>query len=216
MQSAPIVAQTVEMTRVRTLARRERERFAELLAGLTDEQWEAPSLCRGWSVRDVAAHVVAYLGQSVPALTVNMIRARGDVDRLNARMASGGATWTPTDLVELMRRDAAPAGAGGLYGGRVALIETVIHQLDILRPLGLNRAISPESVRASLAYARISPVIKGRRRTRGVRLIASDMDWSAGRGPEVRGPGEALLLAMTGRVDQVRAELTGEGVRAVR
>ena len=49
------------MAAVRSLARREREQFAELLAGLTDDQWDAPSLCSGWSVREVAAHTVAYL-----------------------------------------------------------------------------------------------------------------------------------------------------------
>lgn len=204
------------MTRVRILAQQERERFADLLAELTGEQWEAPSLCRGWSVRDVAAHTVAYLGQSVPVLSVNMFRARGDIDRLNARMMPGVAALTPAELIGVMRRDTEPSGAAGLYGGRVALIETVIHQLDILRPLGLDRAISPEAIRASLTYARISPVIKGWHHTGGMRLVATDMDWSAGRGPEVRGPGEALLLAMTGRVDAVHAELTGEGLRAVR
>lgn len=73
-----------------------------------------------------------------------------------------------------------------------------------------------DALRVSLTYARISPVIGGARRTRGVRLVASDMDWAAGHGPEVHGSGEALLLVMTGRVEAVRDELTGAGVARLR
>ncbi|MBB2992128.1 uncharacterized protein (TIGR03083 family) [Mycolicibacterium iranicum] len=203
------------MGTVRRLAQRERERFADLLAGLTPEQWAAPSLCPGWSVRDVAAHTVGYLGQSVPALAAAMVQHRGDVDRLNARMLAGFAAWSPSDLVEAMRRDSAPAGAGGLYGGRVALIECVVHQQDIRRPLGLHAATPADALRVSLDYARISPVIGGARRTRGLQLVATDMAWSAGRGLQVHGPAQALLMVLTGRGDVVRAELSGEGAARV-
>lgn len=196
----------------RDLARRERERFAELLAGLTDEQWDAPSLCAGWSVRDVAAHTVAYLGQSLSALVLNMARARGDVDRLNARIHPD---LPAASLVELMRRDTEPSGTAALYGGRVALIECLVHQQDICRPLGLDVAVPADALRVSLSYARISPVIGGARRTRGLRLVATDMDWSAGSGAEVTGPGQALLLAMAGRIDAVRHELSGDGLPSV-
>jgi hypothetical protein len=42
-------------------------------------------------------------------------------------------------------------------------------------------------------------------------LIATDVEWSAGRGLAVRGTGEALLLAMTGRATKISDELEGEG-----
>ncbi len=128
-----------------------------------------------------------------------MFRARDSVDRLNASALEAYAHVPAQTLVSLMRRDADPSGAGGLYGGRVALIECLVHQQDIRRPLGLNRAIPEESLLVSLDYARISPVIGGAHRTRGLRLVATDMDWSAGHGAQVRGPAEALLLAMSGR-----------------
>jgi len=38
----------------------EREDFAELLAGLSQQQWEQPSLCERWRVGDVVAHVLSY------------------------------------------------------------------------------------------------------------------------------------------------------------
>ncbi|MGV0837979.1 maleylpyruvate isomerase family mycothiol-dependent enzyme [Mycolicibacterium thermoresistibile] len=158
---------------------------------------------------------MAYLGQSLPRLMRNMVTTRGDIDRLNAGGLSDYADTGPERLVELMRRDAQPSGAGALYRGRVALIECLIHQQDIRRPLGRPRTIKPEALRISLDYARFNPVIGGARRTRGLRLVATDLDWSAGpasaRAPEVRGTGEALLLAMTGRGAVVADELDGAG-----
>lgn len=189
--------------------------FADLLEGLTPQQWGMPSLRHGWSVRDVVTHTVAYLGQSRKLLLINMIRARGDVDRINADQLRKQAGRSPARLVELMRQGAEPSGAAALYRGRVGLIECLIHQQDIRRPLEQPRAIPDERLRVSLDYARVSPVIGGARRTRGVRLVATDMDWSAGHGPEVRGSGEALLLAMTGRAELLD-ELDGEGVTLLR
>lgn len=204
------------MLSVRSLARREREDFADLLDGLSPQQWQAPTLCAGWTVRDVVAHTVAYLGQTRLGLTAAMLAARGRVDRINESALAVSGGLGPDDLSALMRAGTDPSGAGALYGCRVALIECLIHQQDIRRPLGLPRIIPPEALRASLTYARVSPVIGGAWRTRGLRLIATDLDWSAGSGPEVHGSGEALLLAMTGRVDAVAAELEGPGLAGLR
>lgn len=198
------------------LAERERVEFADLLDELTLEQWGAPSLCDGWTVRDVAAHTVAYLGQSRIRLMTNMVRAGFDVDRLNARGLRNSAEMAPEQLIGLMRQRARPSGTAALFGGRVALIECLVHQQDIRRPLGLTRTIPAERLRIGLNFARFSPMIAGARRTRGVRLMATDMDWAAGDGPEVRGSGEALLLGMAGRLEAVLSELTGAGLTLLR
>lgn len=199
------------MPSIRQLAHRERTEFADLLAGFSPQDWGKPTLCDGWTVRDVAAHTIAYLGQSLPQLVRNMIAERGDIDRLNARGMADYADVVPGQLVDLMRRGAEPSGAGALYGGRVALIECLVHQQDIRRPLGRPRALNQDALRISLNYARINPVVGGARRSRGVRLVATDSDWAAGKGPEVYGTGEALLLAMTGRGADVADELDGDG-----
>ncbi|MHA3024542.1 maleylpyruvate isomerase family mycothiol-dependent enzyme [Mycobacterium sp. BMJ-28] len=204
------------MPYVGALARAERETFADLLDALAPAQWDAPSLCAGWTVRDVVAHTVAYLDQSRMALTVNMFANRWNIDRLNADAVAGHRLIAPARLAELMRQRARPTGVGALYGGRVALIECLIHQQDIRRPLQLPRVIDPEALRVALTYARVSPVIGAARRTRGVRLSATDLDWAAGRGAQVRGTAEALLLAMTGRAAQVSGELAGDGVALLR
>ncbi len=195
---------------VRSLARQERQEFADLLDDLSPQQWQAPTLCSGWNVRDVVAHTIAYLGQTRMGLTAALLAARGQIDRLNEsalRTAAG-----PEELRGLMRAGVDPSGVGALYGCRVALIECLIHQQDVRRPLGVPRIIPAGTLRASLTFARVSPVIGGAWRTRGLRLIATDLDWSAGHGPVIRGPGEALLLAMTGRVGAVADELQGPGL----
>jgi hypothetical protein len=79
------------------------------------------------------------------------------------------------------------------------LTDGMIHQQDIRRSLGIPRAIDPQRLRTALDFARFAPTIRGAWHARGVRLVATDMDWSHGKGPEVRGSGEALLMAMAGR-----------------
>ncbi|NVN49350.1 hypothetical protein HLY00_457 [Mycolicibacterium hippocampi] len=160
----------------------------------------------------MVAHTVAYLGQSRVGLAVEMVRVRGDVDRLNERALEAFSRDDPNALAVLMRLGAEPAGAGGLYGCRVALIECLVHQQDVRRPLGLSRRIPHQRLTAALQFAWWSPVIGGARRVRGIRLQANDVGWSAGRGQHLTGSGEALLLAMTGRAPAVTDDLTGPGL----
>lgn len=204
------------MRTVRALAQHERAEFADFLGTLAPEQWAMASLCQGWTVRDVAVHTISYLNQPTKRLMIEMVRNRWDVNRLNARAMDGFTDLQPEHIVRLMCRGAEPTGAGALYGGRVALIECLVHQQDIRRPLACPRTIPENRLRVALNFARISPVIGGARRTRGVRLVATDMEWTAGRGPEVRGTGEALLLAMTGRRAAVVDELHGPGMQSLR
>ena len=110
----------------------------------------------------------------------------------------------------MIRTDTEPHGLTGGFGGRIALTDGMIHQQDIRRSIGLPRTIDPERLRTALDFARFAPTIRGAWRARGVRLVATDLDWAHGKGPEVRGTGEALLMAMAGR----RAALTTSTGRA--
>jgi uncharacterized protein (TIGR03083 family) len=193
------------------LARDERIEFADFLAGLTPEQWDAPTLCTGWRVRDVAAHVVSFEGMTPRELTARFLKGRLQMDRINGLGVGDLADRSPEQLIALLRDNAEPRGMGAGFGGRVALTDNVIHQQDIRRPLGLARTIPVERLCAALDFVRYSPTIRGAWRVRGVRLIATDVDWSHGKGPEVRGPGEALLMVMAGRPDALR-DLDGPGL----
>ena len=181
------------------LARAEREEFVALLKGLTPQQWEIPTLCKGWRVRDVVAHVIGY----DPLSRMQLVRwmAKGLVTRggSNAVEVAAYAAKSPEELTELMRRYVLPRGITAGFGGRIALTDGMIHQQDIRRPLRIPRMIPTESLRIAMDFTLTAPRLLGAWQARGVRLVATDLDWSHGKGAELRGSGEALLMAMAGR-----------------
>ena len=181
------------------MARDEREEFAALLDGLTPQQWESPTLCDQWRVRDVAVHTVSYDELSTAGLVGRFLKGRLNTDRINAIGVADYADRAPEQITAMIRAHAEPHGLTGGFGGRIALTDGMIHQQDIRRSVGIPRTIDPERLRTALDFARFAPTIRGAWRARGVRLVATDLDWSHGSGPEVRGSGEALLMAMAGR-----------------
>jgi uncharacterized protein (TIGR03083 family) len=187
------------VTSTEQMALDERQEFATFLEGLTFEQWDHPTLCERWRVRDVAIHTVSYDELSTAGLVGRMLRGRLSSERMNAIGVAAYADRSPEEIVAMIRAGTEPQDLTGGFGGRVALTDGMIHQQDIRRPLGLRRTIDPQRLRTALDFARFAPTIRGAWRARGVRLVATDLDWSHGKGPEVRGPGEALLLVMAGR-----------------
>ncbi len=120
------------------------------------------------------------------------------------------ADRSPAELTDLLRRHLTPTGLAAGLGGAIALTDGLIHHQDIRRPLGLPRAVPGERLRPALRTALLAPTPLGVVRVRGVRLVATDLDWASGRGPEVRGTAEALLMAVAGR-RSIAAELSGPG-----
>ena len=127
--------------------------------------------------------------------------AKGLVTRggSNAVEVAAYAAKSPEELTELMRRYVLPRGITAGFGGRIALTDGMIHQQDIRRPLRIPRMIPTESLRIAMDFTLTAPRLLGAWQARGVRLVATDLDWSHGKGAELRGSGEALLMAMAGR-----------------
>ena len=192
------------------LARAERGDLRELLTGLSPEEWRAPSLCTGWSVQDVVAHMLSYEELSTRQLAERFIRGRLRVDRTNAIGLREYAGRTPAELVQLLDDHLTPAGLTAGMGGAIALTDGMIHQQDIRRPMGRPRPIPGERLVPALRTALFAPTVRGVLRVRDVRLVATDIDWTFGRGPEVRGTAEAILMSVAGRRGVV-AELSGPG-----
>ena len=184
-----------------TLAQ-ERRATADLLAGLTGEQWAQPSLCSAWTVKDVAVHLVPTTGKGMGEFVWATLRARGNVHRASESLvATYAAAMTPVEIISKLRADAedrfAPPGVGALG----PYTDVLVHRLDIAVPLGIEVDRPVEPWRASLDFLVSN---KGRRGfvKRGlpeVTLRASDLDWSHGSGPEVTGPAAALGLSLCGR-----------------
>lgn len=191
------------------------ERIALLadLERLTPGQWERQSLCTEWKVRDVVAHLVAGVEASTAALLLAFARSRFNVARMlrdDARRRSRGLT--PDQLLAAYR---STVGSQHLPPGArpwQMLSDTMIHGQDIRRPLSLHREFPPGRVALVLdMLAPMDSTLGVRARIAGLRLRATDTDWSHGEGPEVAGPGEALLLSVTGRPAGL-AELAGAGL----
>lgn len=197
---------------VMDFAIQERADFADFLETLSPQQWDESSLCDGWRVRDVVAHVISYDELSWRQTFRRVARGRFTLGKVND---VGVAEYSrgPSELIELFRAHPRPRGLTAAFGGLIGLVDGMIHQQDIRRPLGMPRDIPHERLRTALRLALLAPPIRAFARARGLTLVATDLDWSRGSGPELRGPGEALLMALAGRGHAVE-ELSGPG-RAV-
>lgn len=198
------------LTTVTPLVEDERNDFADFLESLTPQQWGAPSLCAGWTVRDVVAHVVSYEGAGAGELARRFTRGRFMLNRINVVSLHQHREREPDELIALLREHLTPRGLTSAFGGRIALVDTLMHHQDIRRALGMSRDVPAERLRAALPFAFIAPPIKARWHVRGVKIVATDIDWSGGTGPEARGAGETVLMVMGGRRG-VAQELSGPG-----
>lgn len=198
------------LTTATPLVEAERADLADFLETLTPQQWAAPSLCEHWTVRDVVAHVVSYEGAGAAELSRRVARGRFILNRINGVALEAQREREPDELVALLRGHLAPRGLTSAFGGRVALVDSLMHHQDIRRALGLPRDVPADRLRVALPFALIAPPIKAVWHVRGVKVVATDVDWSGGAGPEARGTGEAVLMVMGGRRG-VAGELTGPG-----
>lgn len=193
------------------LAEEERTDLLGLLRDLTEEQWNAPSLCAQWRVRDVATHIVSYDELSPAALIATFVRGRFGVGRVNAVVLERYQHLEPAGIVDLLARNLRPSGLPSGFGGGIALTDGTIHHQDIRRALDLPRTIPPRRLGAVLKFALGAPTLPAKKHAKGLTLTATDVDWSRGNGPSVSGPGEALLMAVTGR-RQALDDLSGPGL----
>lgn len=202
---------TMQPMRTMDLARNEREDLLAFLETLAPEQWQHPSLCRGWRVHDVVAHILSYDELGPRALLQRFAAGRFTTDRTNAVGLAAYRNRSSGELMDLLRAHLTPSGLTAALGGRIGLTDALIHHQDIRRPLDKSRDIPAERLTTALQTALFAPVVRGVLRVRDVRLIATDLDWSFGRGPEVHGPAESLLMTIAGRRG-IHTELSGPGV----
>ncbi|OBF10607.1 DinB family protein [Mycobacterium sp. ACS4054] len=192
-----------------SMARDERADLAEFLATLTPQQWDAPSLCTRWTVKDVVAHMISY--EELGALGLLKRFAKGWVVRANQVGVDEFADLSPQQLLDFLRAHLEPRGLTAGFGGMIALVDGTIHHQDIRRALDRPRTVPADRLERVLGLVPGNPRLGAGRRIRGLHLRATDIDWAHGRGPEVTGPGEALLMAMSGRPAAL-AELDGPGL----
>ena len=197
------------------LIHKERAATADTLTTLTAAQWAQPSLCGGWSVRETAAHIVLGAEQTTPHFMVRMAANGFRFNTMMNRDARRTGVLAPDELIARLRdrvttTNKPPAPAMTMLG------EVVVHSDDIRRPLGLQNDSSADVLLACLEmYKNASFPVGTKKRIDGLRLVATDVDWSHGTGPEVTGPAMPLVMAMTGRAVGLD-ELGGGGLATLR
>ncbi|MGJ5894086.1 hypothetical protein DF268_06740 [Streptomyces sp. V2] len=183
-----------------TIVHAERAALIHDLEGLDDGQWEEPSLCAGWTVHDVAAHLVDSARTTRLGFVAGLVRARFDFDRHNAAGVTRERGASPGQTLARLR-EVAPRTSLPPAPLDTRLVEEIVHGEDIRRPLRLTRPYPRDAVVRALRLQARTPVSFGgaKERVAALRLTATDADVSIGDGPEVTGPALSLLLALSGR-----------------
>lgn len=174
--------------------------LADLLGSASDAQWDTPSLCEGWRVREVIAHLTMAARYSEKEFMAELRHCDFDFSRLSNQIAGRDAELPTGQLVANLRADVmhhwTPPG-GGYHG---ALNHVVIHGLDVTVPLGVPRRSPDETIRVVLndlteggGHTHFGINIEGRS------FQATDLDWSYGSGPALHGAAEDLALRLCGR-----------------
>jgi len=195
-----------------TEVRAERVALADDLTDLSSDGWATPSLCEGWDVHDVLAHLVDSAKETRLRFLFRLARARFDFDEANERgLARERAADPAATLAEF--RAVVDRTTGPPAPKETRLVEAFVHGEDIRRPLGIARVYpAPLVVRAIEYQARASASMGGGRTlVASTNLVATDADLDLGDGPRVEGPAISILLAASGRPAAL-ADLSGDGV----
>jgi uncharacterized protein (TIGR03083 family) len=193
----------------------ERAALIDDLQNLDEAAWTRPSLCQGWTVHGVLGHMTATAKMTPPKFFAKFAGAGFNFNKMAARDVSQetahGPAATLADFRSLRSATNHPPGPVEAMLG-----EAIIHSEDIRRSLGITRKYPEDAVVRVAEFFKNSNLIVGaKNRIAGLRLTATDAEWSHGTGPEVSGPILSLVLAMTGRAAAL-AELSGDGLETFR
>ena len=193
----------------------ERTALAEDLTPLSEDQWTTPSLCSGWTVQDVVAHMTATAKITPASFFPKFLGSGFSLGRMQSKDIAvergGSASEALSRFEAVIESEKRPPGPKETMLG-----ETIIHSEDIRRALGVPHQYPSDAVEAVADFYQGSNLILGtKRRIAGLSLRATDTNWSHGSGPEVSGPMLSLLMAMTGRT-RALDDLSGDGVATLR
>lgn len=200
-------------TALRALNRVERLSLVEMFARLDEGQLNTPSLCSAWTVRDVLAHLVTPKLVSNSDIAKQLLR-KPSFSAATVAWSEQVSRYSFDEQLAALRATADDPFVPPLAGLAAPLTDGIIHGEDVRVPLGLHRDVPAEALRASLEFGmswRAVPTFLPFRRLRGLRFVATDIDWEAGTGAVIEGPAQQLALAIFGRIGAA-TNLTGEGV----
>jgi len=170
----------VDRDQIHVAVAQERRRVADLIDSLDEAQLATESLCTGWDVKTVAAHLVSPLADgTVKPILLRLCRPRGSLDRVvderarrRAQMPAAEIAATLRDLADHQYWYPPPQAAAA------RLAEVLSHSGDIRIPLGLPFEPDPQLTATALDFL-TGPVSLGLvpwGRLRGLRLHATDIN----------------------------------------
>ena len=178
----------------------ERRAFGTVLAELAEADWEAPSLCAGWRVREVVAHMTMPFRYPAPRFLAELLRSRGNFARMADRIAHRDAQVPAGVLLDGWRANEEHPWRPPGGGRKGALTHDVVHGLDITIPLGIEHPVGEPALRVVLDHATTPLSLKHfSLDLTGIRLEADDLDWSFGDGEPLRGTARSLLMVLMDR-----------------
>ncbi|MEQ1701413.1 MAG: maleylpyruvate isomerase family mycothiol-dependent enzyme [Ilumatobacteraceae bacterium] len=185
----------------------ERLALADMLEGLTPEQLSTPSLCAGWTVQEIGAHLTFLWTVSFPLMMWRVVKARGSFPRAVDRLTRERGHQPIDEIVAGLRANAHfrkhPPGVP-----QAPLTDAIVHGEDVRIPLGITREVPLPAVRIALDFVtsgRDRGTFLPRGRLQGLRLVATDQDWAWGKGEEISGPSLPLLTGVMGRTPALHA-----------
>ncbi|HEY3013488.1 MAG TPA: maleylpyruvate isomerase family mycothiol-dependent enzyme [Nocardioides sp.] len=188
----------------------QRRALAGILGSLSPEEWEHESLCAGWTVRDVAAHVITSPQLQQGRLIWETVKAGGNVSAVALRDAKRRAAAPTSEILADYERLA--EGKKHFIGtGRAdLLLDVIVHTQDIVRPLGRTHAVPPEAAALAADRARrLAFLLHSRSAIRQHRMVATDVDWDRGKGSVIEAPMLELLMMCAGRGVSVSPDIRG-------
>jgi uncharacterized protein (TIGR03083 family) len=193
----------------------ERRSLADYLGTLEPDQWTHATWCDKWNVQELVGHLIAAANVTAPHFFAGLVKRGFSFDRFVEGDLVSYAAGTPAEVLArfegIVTSTRTPPGP--TY---VALGEVMAHGEDIRRALGTPGEHPAEHL-TTLAelYKKTGAPLRGKKRVAGLRLVATDTDWSTGDGPTVEGPTMSLILAMIGRTGAL-ADCSGDGVETLR
>jgi uncharacterized protein (TIGR03083 family) len=193
----------------------ERSALADDLATLDDSQWDTRSLCSEWKVRHVVGHLIGGADVKLGPFLVGMLKSGMSFNRAIAREGLALGAAPPDELLEQFRKTIGTRRTPPGAKPEIMLTDLVCHSWDIRRPTGVTRIV-PDATLLTVADTakRIGFPIHAKKRISGLRMAATDSDWSAGNGPCVEGPLASVILVMAGRKAPL-TDLSGEGTQTL-
>lgn len=192
-----------------------RRDMADMVEGLSEDQLGQQSLCDAWTARGVLCHVTGFVETPLPKFMWTIAKNKGNFDEASQEMANTQLARPVADVIASLRTKSTKSAALPTFPEEMTITDTAVHSQDIRRPLGLEGSLDENTVKTSLDFITThklgTTLIQKRPPLDGVKMVATDMEWSFGDGAEISGPGESLMMALARR-DVALDELSGPGV----